>query len=137
MLPIDFCAESARYSCIGKFGQGWIRTSEGVKPADLQSAPFGHFGTYPSSARDFIYPRAPQLATDISFRAAIDSAKANVTFGDAISAERFLVRVVRDPDFFLRGAVRVRAARFCQRSSERVCPGKIIRREANRRNRGK
>src|SRR5206468_8364431 len=28
-------------------GQGWIRTSEGVKPADLQSAPFGHFGTYP------------------------------------------------------------------------------------------
>src|SRR5437763_8985090 len=32
----------------GKHGQGWIRTSEGVKPADLQSAPFGHFGTYPS-----------------------------------------------------------------------------------------
>ena len=30
-----------------KIGQGWIRTSEGVKPADLQSAPFGHFGTYP------------------------------------------------------------------------------------------
>src|SRR6266581_4345944 len=30
-----------------QFGQGWIRTSEGVKPADLQSAPFGHFGTYP------------------------------------------------------------------------------------------
>ncbi len=29
-------------------GQGWIRTSEGVKPADLQSAPFGHSGTYPS-----------------------------------------------------------------------------------------
>ena len=28
-------------------GQGWIRTSEGVEPADLQSAPFGHFGTYP------------------------------------------------------------------------------------------
>src|SRR5438309_741248 len=28
-------------------GQGWIRTSEGVKPADLQSAPFGHSGTYP------------------------------------------------------------------------------------------
>jgi hypothetical protein len=32
-------------------GQGWIRTSEGVKPADLQSAPFGHFGTYPSVPR--------------------------------------------------------------------------------------
>jgi hypothetical protein len=32
-----------------KYGQGWIRTSEGVKPADLQSAPFGHFGTYPAN----------------------------------------------------------------------------------------
>jgi hypothetical protein len=31
-------------------GQGWIRTSEGVKPADLQSAPFGHSGTYPFGA---------------------------------------------------------------------------------------
>ena len=30
-------------------GQGWIRTIEGVKPADLQSAPFGHFGTYPET----------------------------------------------------------------------------------------
>jgi hypothetical protein len=30
-----------------KYGQEWIRTTEGVKPADLQSAPFGHFGTYP------------------------------------------------------------------------------------------
>ena len=53
---------------LGKYGQGWIRTSEGVKPADLQSAPFGHFGTYPSSARNFIYPRASQLATRVSFR---------------------------------------------------------------------
>jgi hypothetical protein len=43
---------------LGKYGQGWIRTSEGVKPADLQSAPFGHFGTYPFGARDFKYPRA-------------------------------------------------------------------------------
>ena len=34
-----------------RIGQGWIRTSEGVKPADLQSAPFGHFGTYPSVPR--------------------------------------------------------------------------------------
>ena len=50
------------------FGQGWIRTSEGVKPTDLQSAPFGHFGTYPFSARDFIYPPASQLATRVSFR---------------------------------------------------------------------
>src|SRR4029453_18835969 len=53
---------------LGKYGQGWIRTSEGVKPADLQSAPFGHFGTYPFGARDFIYPRASQLATRVSFR---------------------------------------------------------------------
>ena len=36
------------------FGQGWIRTSEGVKPADLQSAPFGHFGTYPPLYERFI-----------------------------------------------------------------------------------
>jgi hypothetical protein len=35
-----------------KHGQGWIRTSEGVKPADLQSAPFGHFGTYPFASVD-------------------------------------------------------------------------------------
>src|SRR6516165_5113208 len=30
-----------------KYGQEWIRTTEGVKPADLQSAQFGRFGTYP------------------------------------------------------------------------------------------
>ena len=35
-----------------KIGQGWIRTSEGVKPADLQSAPFGHSGTYPFLAQE-------------------------------------------------------------------------------------
>jgi hypothetical protein len=34
-----------------RIGQGWIRTSEGIKPADLQSAPFGHFGTYPAVPR--------------------------------------------------------------------------------------
>src|SRR5436309_8011865 len=46
-----------------KIGQGWIRTSEGVKPADLQSAPFGHFGTYPSDASDsyILAPRSLQL----------------------------------------------------------------------------
>src|SRR5215470_17414921 len=44
---------------LGKFGQGWIRTSEGVKPADLQSAPFGHFGTYPL-VRGSSYILAPQ-----------------------------------------------------------------------------
>ena len=31
----------------GYNGQGRIRTSEGIQPADLQSAPFGHLGTYP------------------------------------------------------------------------------------------
>ena len=39
--------EVDRLSSREKTGQGWIRTSEGVKPADLQSAPFGHSGTYP------------------------------------------------------------------------------------------
>src|SRR5260370_39996089 len=64
-----FALRTARATApLGKYGQGWIRTSEGVKPADLQSAPFGHFGTYPFGARDFIYPRAPQLATRVSFR---------------------------------------------------------------------
>src|SRR5256714_5654315 len=33
-------------------GQGGIRTSEGVKRADLQSAPFGHSGTYPFASVD-------------------------------------------------------------------------------------
>jgi hypothetical protein len=37
---------------IHRSGQGWIRTSEGVKPADLQSAPFGHSGTYPFASVD-------------------------------------------------------------------------------------
>jgi hypothetical protein len=34
---------------IMRHGQEWIRTTEGVKPADLQSAPFGRFGTYPDT----------------------------------------------------------------------------------------
>src|SRR5439155_17856166 len=45
------CASpSALVATPERIGQGWIRTSEGVKPADLQSAPFGHSGTYPSRA---------------------------------------------------------------------------------------
>ena len=112
-FPNRFILDFARNDrAAEKYGQGWIRTSEGVKPADLQSAPFGHFGTYPSRARDFIYPRAIQLATGISFRAAIDSADATAILGDGSSAEHFLVRIVPNPDFFLRGAVRVRAPRF-------------------------
>jgi hypothetical protein len=60
-------------------GQGWIRTSEGVKPADLQSAPFGHFGTYPFSGRDsyILAPHSLQLASAF---AAVDSTIATVTF---------------------------------------------------------
>src|SRR5713101_7284834 len=37
-------------------GGGWIRTNEGVEPADLQSAPFGRSGTPPSSALDDLHP---------------------------------------------------------------------------------
>ena len=51
----------------GKYGQDWIRTSEGVKPADLQSAPFGHFGTYP-------------LARGISYILALHSLQLTLAF---------------------------------------------------------
>ena len=123
---------------LGKYyGQGWIRTSEGVKPADLQSAPFGHFGTYPFLARGISYILAPHSLQLASAFAAVDSTNVSVTFRHGASARPFLVRPVSGPDFLFRGAVRVRATRFCQRSSERVCPGKIIRRKANGRNRGK
>jgi hypothetical protein len=47
-------ATARSFEATRKLGQGWIRTSEGVKPADLQSAPFGHFGTYPSACERFI-----------------------------------------------------------------------------------
>ena len=40
-------AASGAARAAARTGQGRIRTSEGVKPADLQSAPFGHSGTYP------------------------------------------------------------------------------------------
>ena len=43
---------TARIAVLQRTGQGWIRTSEGVKPADLQSAPFGHSGTYPFASVD-------------------------------------------------------------------------------------
>ena len=56
-------AASRGFRPTGKIGQGWIRTSEGVKPADLQSAPFGHFGTYPFGAGDSyrLAPRSSQV----------------------------------------------------------------------------
>ena len=42
------CAEdSARYSSIGQMWAGLDSNQRRHKPADLQSAPFGHFGTYP------------------------------------------------------------------------------------------
>ena len=52
-------------AALGKYGQGWIRTSEGVKPADLQSAPFGHFGTYPPKAFRVDIARALRLASTL------------------------------------------------------------------------
>jgi hypothetical protein len=49
----------SRRACEGaKYGQEWIRTTEGVKPADLQSAPFGHFGTYPEQSSRFTVARS-------------------------------------------------------------------------------
>ena len=42
------CAEdSARCSVIGQMWAGLDSNQRRHKPADLQSAPFGHFGTYP------------------------------------------------------------------------------------------
>lgn len=35
----------------GRGGEGWIRTIEGVEPADLQSAPFDRSGTSPAKQR--------------------------------------------------------------------------------------
>jgi hypothetical protein len=49
-MPIGPLARIGRAT--QRTGQGWIRTSEGVKPADLQSAPFGHSGTYPFASVD-------------------------------------------------------------------------------------
>ena len=74
------CAAAHATAPLGKCGQGWIRTSEGVKPADLQSAPFGHFGTYPFLARGISYILAPHsLQLPLVF-AAIDSTNVTVTF---------------------------------------------------------
>ena len=65
---------------LGKCGQGWIRTSEGVKPADLQSAPFGHFGTYPFWREGFhISSRLTACNCPLAF-AAVDSTNVTVTF---------------------------------------------------------
>ena len=61
------------------FGQGWIRTSEGVKPADLQSAPFGHFGTYP--LREGVHISSRPIACNWhQLPEAVDSARPTVTF---------------------------------------------------------
>jgi hypothetical protein len=46
-------------------GQGRVRTSVGRSPADLQSAPFNHFGTCPSILSDFQRNRNTKL--DIFF----------------------------------------------------------------------
>jgi len=48
--------------------------------------------------------------------AAVDSTDVTVTFRHGAFARPFLVRPLPSADFLFRGAVRVRAARFCQRS---------------------
>jgi len=50
------------------------------------------------------------------------------------AARAFLVRPLHRFYFLLRCAVRVRTTRFCQRSSEGVCPREIIRGKADRGN---
>ena len=68
---VSFMA-SGLVQALSKFdsgGQGGIRTPEGIKPADLQSAPFGHFGTYPRQVEHFRL-RDPPGAGRSSFRLA-------------------------------------------------------------------
>ena len=62
-----------------EIGQGWIRTSEGVKPADLQSAPFGHFGTYPLAQGSSYILALHSLQLALTF-AGVDSSDVTVTF---------------------------------------------------------
>src|SRR5437588_6069052 len=63
-------------------GQGWIRTSEGVKPADLQSAPFGHSGTYPFASVDI---GSRQMRRKCALRRITCMARFAVTAGNPFS----------------------------------------------------
>ena len=66
-----------------RHGQEWIRTTEGVKPADLQSAPFGRFGTYPDFS---LRPALPSSAIKVQ----------NPRFsGDGSKVYRALVKAVQ------------------------------------------
>ena len=47
--PISYILSAISSHPAGGSGRSWIRTSEGVEPADLQSAPFGHFGIRPGN----------------------------------------------------------------------------------------
>src|SRR5690349_7171925 len=79
----------------------------------------------PVLAREISYilvPHSLQLA--VAF-AAVDSSNVTVRFLYGASARPFMGRSVSGSDFLFCGVVRVRAARFCKRSSERVWPGKI------------
>ena len=58
-----------------RLGQEWIRTTEGVKPADLQSAPFGRFGTYPDFA---LRPALPGDGSKL-YRALVRAVQADFT----------------------------------------------------------
>ena len=70
----------ARFDRVAEeYGQDWIRTSEGVKPADLQSAPFGHFGTYPLAQGSSYILALHSLQLALTF-AAVDSSDVTVTF---------------------------------------------------------
>src|SRR5262245_22440121 len=75
------CAEnSVRYTPIGKIWAGLDSNQRRRKASRFTVCPVWPLRYLPVCARDFIYPRAPQLATDLRFRAAIDSANATVTF---------------------------------------------------------
>src|SRR6516225_9050958 len=75
--PRDSSTSLGMTEAAGKYGQDWIRTSEGVKPADLQSAPFGHFGTYPLAGGVHISSR-PIACNWHQLPEAVDSASPTV-----------------------------------------------------------
>ena len=77
--PRDSSTSLGMTEAAGKYGQDWIRTSEGVKPADLQSAPFGHFGTYPLAGGISYILALHSLQLALAF-AAVDSSNVAITF---------------------------------------------------------
>ncbi len=47
LYQLSYSREQPIRSCVPTGGGWWIRTTEGMMPADLQSAPFGHSGNPP------------------------------------------------------------------------------------------